>query len=156
MRGDFILTARAHFDGRGVEPHRKLGWIIRSSTDSNSAHVAVEVHGDGLTSLQFRRKMGGPTEEVRLAGTAPGIVQLERKGQTYKVSAARFGEPFETASVSDVALGDEVYLGLFVCAHNPEVVEKAVFSNVRITTPARDDFVPYREYLGSDLEIMDV
>jgi Tol biopolymer transport system component len=36
------------------------------------------------------------------------------------------------------------------------VVEKAVFSDVRVTIPARDDFVPYRDYIGSDLEIMEV
>jgi Tol biopolymer transport system component len=156
MKGDFILTARARFAGKGVEPHRKLGWIIRSTADPDSPHVAAEVHGDGLTSLQFRRTRGGPTEEVRLSVSGADVVQLERRGQTYKMSAARFGEPFETAGVSDVALGDEVNAGLFVCSHNAEVVEKAVFSNVRITIPAKDDFVPYREYIGSDLEIMEV
>jgi len=156
MKGDFILTATARFVGQGVEPHRKLGWIIRSGLDSDSPHVGAEVHGDGLTSLQFRRTKGGPTEEVKLSVTAADVIQLERKGQTYKMSAARFGEPFETAGVSDVAFGDDVFVGLFVCSHNPDVVEKAVFRNVRVTVPARDSFAPYRDYIGSDLEIMDV
>jgi Tol biopolymer transport system component len=53
-------------------------------------------------------------------------------------------------------LGDEVYVGLFVCSHNKDVIESAVFSNVRITVPAKDDFVPYRDYIGSNLELMDV
>jgi TolB protein len=156
MKGDFILTARAQFAGKGVEPHRKIGWDIRSSLEPDSPHVGAEVHGDGLTSLQFRRTRGGPTEEVRLPITGADILQLERKGQTYKMSAARFGEPFETAGISDVALGDEVCAGLFVCSHNPDVVEKAVFSNVRVTIPAKDDFVPYRDYIASDMEIMEV
>jgi TolB protein len=156
MKGDFILTARAQFAGKGVEPHRKIGWDIRSRPEPDSPHVGAEVHGDGLTSLQFRRTRGGPTEEVRLATTGADILQLERKGQTYKMSAARFGEPFETAAISDVALGDEICVGLFVCSHNPDVVEKGVFSNVRLTIPAKDDFVPYRDYIASDLEIMEV
>jgi Tol biopolymer transport system component len=35
-------------------------------------------------------------------------------------------------------------------------MEKAIFSNVRIIIPAPDDFVPYRDYIGSNLEVMDV
>src|SRR5262249_30134489 len=66
------------------------------------------------------------------------------------------GEPFVVERVSDLTLGDEVYVGLFVCSHNNEVVEKAVFDNVRITLPAKDEFVPYRDYIGSNLEVLDV
>src|SRR6476661_5196544 len=29
LTGNFILSARAHFIGPGVEPHRKIGWTIR-------------------------------------------------------------------------------------------------------------------------------
>jgi Tol biopolymer transport system component len=43
-----------------------------------------------------------------------------------------------------------------VCSHNKDIIEKAMFDNVRITRPAPDNFVPYRDYIGSDLEIMDV
>jgi Tol biopolymer transport system component len=49
-----------------------------------------------------------------------------------------------------------VLVGLFVCSHNPEVIEKAVFHNVRITVPAPKDFVPYRDYIGSRLETLEV
>jgi Tol biopolymer transport system component len=72
------------------------------------------------------------------------------------MSAARFGGAFVTQQVSDLTLGNEVYAGLYVCSHNKDVVENAVFSDVRITVPARDDFVPYRDYIGSNLEILDV
>ena len=53
-------------------------------------------------------------------------------------------------------LGDEAYVGLFVCSHDTEVIERAVFRDVRITVPAAEDFIPYREYLGSRLETLDV
>ncbi len=156
MKGNFILTARARLIGKGVEPHRKIGWMARSSLDSDSAHVSAVVHGDGLTSLQFRRAKGVMTEEVKSSLTAADIVQLERRGNAYIMSVARFGEPFVTEQISDLALGDEVHIGLFVCAHNNDVVERAAFSNVRITVPAKADFVPYREYIGSNLEILEV
>jgi TolB protein len=114
------------------------------------------VHGDGLTSLQFRRGKGGPTEEVKSSLKGADVIQLERKGDVYTMSVARFGDPFVTQRVSDLNLGNEVYAGLYVCSHNKDVIEEAVFRNVQITVPARDDFVPYRDYIGSNLEILDV
>ena len=83
MKGDFILAARAQFVGRGVDPHRKIGWQVRSSLDSNSAHASAVVHGDGLASLQFRRTKGADTEEVKSHVKAPDVLQLERRGDKY-------------------------------------------------------------------------
>ena len=156
MSGDFILTARAEFVGKGVDAHRKMGLIIRNSLDADAAQASAVVHGDGLTSLQFRREKGVDTEEIKSDLTAADVIQLQRKGDKFIMSVARFGEPFVETQVSDIALGDEVYAGLFVCSHNPDVVEKAVFKDVRMTIPAKDDFVPYRDYIGSNLEILDV
>jgi Tol biopolymer transport system component len=156
LKGNFILTARAAFIGKGVEAHRKIGWIIRPGLEADSAQVSAVVHGDGLTSLQFRRTRGTATEEIKSNVTAPDVVQLERKGKTYVMAVARFGEPFVTEQVSDVSLGDDVYVGIFVCSHNNRVVERAAFRDVRITRPVKDEFVPYRDYIGSNLEILDV
>ena len=156
MKGNFILTARAAFIGKGVEAHRKIGWIIRPGLEADSAQVSAVVHGDGLTSLQFRRTRGTAREEIKSNVTAPDVVQLERKGNTYVMAVARFGEPFVTEQVSDISLGDDVYVGIFVCSHNNSVVERAAFRDVRITRPVKDEFVPYRDYIGSNLEILDV
>ena len=156
LRGNFIVTARAQLAGAGVEPHRKLGWTVRPTLASDAPHVTGAIHGDGLVALQFRRAAGGETEEVRSSVTAPDVIQLERTGNRFTLSVARFGDTLAAVRVADVALGDDVYVGLFVCAHNDSVVEQATFRDVRITLPARDGFVPYRDYLGSNLEILDL
>src|SRR5260370_28720437 len=122
MRGNFILTARATFIGKGAEAHRKIGWIVRPSLDTDSPQVSAVVHGDGLTSLQFRRTRGTVTEEIKSNVTTPDAVQLERKGRRYVMAVARFGEPFVTEQVSDISLGDEVYVGLFVSSHNNNLI----------------------------------
>jgi len=156
LEGDFILSAHAEFIGAGVNPHRKFGWMVRSNLDPGSPHVNAVVHGDGLTSLQFRRSPGANTEEVKSSLTGPMVIQLERSGNRYLMSVARFGQPFVTTELNDHALGEKVYVGLFVCSHEAQVIEQAVFKNVRITIPARPGFVPYRDYLGSRLETLDV
>jgi TolB protein len=157
MKGDFILYTKAEFVGwNGVDPHRKVGWMVRTSLDSNSAHVNAVEHGDGLTSLQFRRTTGANTEEIRTKITHANIIQLERKGSTYTLRMAKYGEPFVTEQVTNLDLGDEVYVGLFVGSHNADVAETGVFRDVRITVPAREGLVQYREYLGSNIELLEV
>lgn len=156
MKGDFIVYTRAEFIGDGVDPHRKVGWMARASLDGNAAHVNAVVHGDGLTSLQYRKTTGAETGETKAPITHADVIQLERKGDTYTMRVARFGEPFVTAEVADLALGEEVYVGLFVGSHNAEVVELGIFRDVRVTVPAPDTLVPYREYLGSNIELLDV
>ena len=94
MKGNFILTTKAQFIGKGVEDHRKIGWTVRSSLDSDSPHVNAAVHGDGLTSLQFRRTKAGATEELKSQLKGADVIELERKGNTYRMSVARFGEDF--------------------------------------------------------------
>jgi Tol biopolymer transport system component len=47
-------------------------------------------------------------------------------------------------------------VGLFLCSHNSNVVEKALFHDVRIIKPAKDGFIPYRDYIGSQLEILEI
>ncbi len=156
MKGDFILYTRARFEGEGVDPHRKVGWMARKNLEGNAPHINAVVHGDGLTSLQYRKTAGAETEEIRAEITHADVIQLERKGNTYTMRVAKFGEPFVTAQVENLNLGEEVYVGLFVGSHNAEVLETGIFRDVRITVPAPDDLVQYRQYLGSNLEILEV
>ncbi|HYW96063.1 MAG TPA: DUF5050 domain-containing protein, partial [Bacteroidales bacterium] len=86
----------------------------------------------------------------------PDVVQLERRGNLFIMSGATSGEPFDTVQLEGLSLGKKVYVGLFVCSHNPEVLETAVFDNVRLVFPAGADLVPYQDYLGSHLELLNV
>lgn len=156
IKGDFILRAHARFLGEGVDPHRKLGWMVRASQSGQAAYVDGTVHGDGLTSLQFRRSLGGNTEEIKSAITGADVLQLARQGSCFTLSVARYGEPFAISMLKDLDLGDEVRVGLFVCSHNADAVEEAEFSNVRIIKPAPSTLVPYREYLGSHIELLNI
>jgi hypothetical protein len=156
MKGDFILQARGTLIGAGTEPHRKFGWMIRTSLDSTSPMVCAALHGNGLTSLQFRKAPKTNVEQDTFLVRAPDVIELERRGKQIIMSVAHFGETYTTQQVSEVDLGDDVYVGLFVCAHNKDLTETATFDNVRIIVPPKPNFVPYRDYIGSHIEILDV
>jgi Tol biopolymer transport system component len=72
------------------------------------------------------------------------------------MSVANYGDSLKEVARLDLDLGSEVYAGLFITSHEELVAEQAVFSNVRISITAKDDFVPYRDYSSSNVEILDI
>lgn len=155
LQGDFIVQATVRFEGQGVNAHRKLGIIAREALTTDSRYADACVHGDTLTSLQFRAATGGVTDQVVVSSFHPTNIQFERRGDTFIFSAATPGENYKSVQLEQ-AMNPELFVGLFLCSHEADVVERAIFSNVRVILPAPAAFTPYRDYLGSHLEVMDV
>ncbi|MEI6862735.1 MAG: biopolymer transporter TolR, partial [Verrucomicrobiota bacterium] len=157
MKGDFILRARVEFVGPGTDPHRKLGWMVRPNLDTDAPYADTASHGDGRTSLQSRRTKGAITDEIITTASKSDVIQFERRGSTYLFSAAPYGQPFVTNEVKDLDLGnEELYVGLFLCSHNADVKEQAIFRDVQIIKPVKVGFTPYRDFIGSVLHLLDV
>jgi len=154
LSGDVTLTTEVQWQGQGKNPHRKAGWMIRQGLEPGSPYVDAVVHGDGLTSLQYRRTANGPTEEIQSPIRAPAAIRLERHGDVFTLSVSHDKGPFQPVGSLSVALKDPVYTGLIVCSHDNSVAETAVFSNVGLTTmgkPTDKDRI-----VESTLEIMSV
>lgn len=156
LTGDFLLRARFEFIGEGGNPHRKLGLMVRSSLDPDATYADACAHGNGEDALQSRLTKGGNTTEKILKTWGADVLQLERRGKQIIFSAARYGETFDSVTLDEAELGDEVYAGIFLCAHDPAVKEQAIFRDVRIIKPAAPDFRPYHDYIGSQLEVLHV
>jgi len=155
IKGDFSITATIRFIGKGIDPHRKIGIIARNELVPNSPYADACVHGEGLTSLQFRLKDTSQTEQIVMPSNQPLNIELQRNGNLFTFYAATEGENYKQVS-KELVLNDELYAGLFICSHNENVVEQAEFSNVRIIIPPKKGFIPYRDYIGSHIEVMDV
>ena len=155
MKEDFIIQADLEFLGEGVDPHRKAGLMIRSGLSSDAAHVSCVIHGDGLTALQYRTERGVDMEEIKFDISGPNVIQLEKKGDLFTMSVAKHGDLYIKESF-EMHMEGALETGLFVCSHNEEVVEEAIFSNVRVMGTVPDDLIPYESYIGSLLEVMDV
>ncbi len=132
VTGDFTITADARFIGNGVVAHRKADLMVRQTLDAGSPYAGVAVHGDGLTSLQYRKDKDGITAELKSAMKAPVRIRLQRRGDELIMSTSmKPGDDFTTSDPVTVPLGaGPVYLGLAVCSHDANVLETAVFSNV--------------------------
>jgi Tol biopolymer transport system component len=135
--GDVTLTADISFIGKGVNEHRKAVLMIRQSLDADSAYADVALHGNGLTSLQYREEHGAATHEIQANISAPKRVRIEKRGAYFTMSLAGADGEFHLAGGSTrVALKEPFYVGIGVCSHDKDVVERAVFSNVELKTPA--------------------
>ncbi len=131
VTGDFSLSARVRFKGEGVDPHRKMGLIIRKSLDANAVYADVALHGDGLTSLQYRDIQGNETQEITSSNTTPEYVVLERKGNRIIMKTGMKEYPKEIDGEIALELPEKCYVGIFVCSHNPDVMETGIFSDVK-------------------------
>lgn len=132
LSGDVTLTADVRFIGAGKVNHRKAVLMIRQGLDPDAAYADVALHGDGLTSLQFRPTAGAETEEVKAEVNAPRRIRIERRGNVFTMYAGNAGEDLKAAGTATVVLRDPVYVGIGVCSHDAEIVETAVFSNVQL------------------------
>jgi regulation of enolase protein 1 (concanavalin A-like superfamily) len=130
ISGDVTLTADIQFVGQGVEEHRKAALMIRQSLQPDSAYADAALHGDGLTSLQYRSKAGAETKEIRSDLKAPVRIRIERHGNEFTMFVGNSGENLKSTVPIGVAMQDPVYVGLAVCSHNANVLETAIFSNV--------------------------
>lgn len=134
VSGDISIAADIEWIGEGVDPHRKACLIIRQGLDTSSVYADAAVHGDGLTSLQYRGVPGGVTREVRANITSPRRVRIEKTGDYLSMSVSS-GEGFRsTGGTFKLPFTEPFYIGLGVSAHNNDTIETAIFSNVRIET----------------------
>ena len=133
--GDFSLACRIAFEGVGVNAHRKTGLIIRESLSGNARYADVCVHGDGLTSLQYREKTGDMTKEVVAPHRAPNYIKLERIGKKIIMKTADGKYPNDVTGEIELDFPETVYIGLFICSHEADVLETAVFSDVEYKKP---------------------
>ena len=131
--GDNAISADISFLGEGKNPHRKAVVMIRQSLDTDSPYVDIALHGVGLTSLQYRDEKGGTTHEIQANISAPRTLLLEKRGDYFSMLLGVNGGKPEVAGGSiRVPIQGEYYIGIGVCSHDKDVVEKAVFSKVDV------------------------
>jgi TolB protein len=137
VKSDFTATANFEFIGDKGNNHRKIGWMIRESTDESAIHVSAVEHGDGLTVLQWRalkgENMKDPEGEIFYPDKNFEVIQLQRIGKRIIMRIGHIGEPLKTVGSHLMPnLPGDALLGLFICSHDPAVIEKARIWDVHI------------------------
>lgn len=159
MSGDVFAAADIEWMGEGGHEHRKAGIVIRESLEPDARYADLVVHGNGLTSLQYRDETGGETRQIIAPFSGARRIRLEKEGDYVFMSVAGEGEPLRSGGGNyRIPFGDEFYIGLAVCSHDNSVRETARFSNVSIELVEMAPIVEtgYSAGVESSLEILDV
>jgi hypothetical protein len=138
--GDLSISSEIAFPDTGGNAHRKAGLIIRQNLDPDSPYADAVLHGDGLTSMQYREVKGGPTREIQSNVKGPRRIRIHKEGNYVFMSVAPEHEEFRSAGGSfEIKFEEPFYIGLGVCSHDNTALEKAVFSYVEITSDSKAD-----------------
>jgi TolB protein len=136
VSGDISLTADVSILGTGGNAHRKAVLVVRQNLDADSVYADVALHGSGLTALQFRDTKGAITQEVQAKQSAPKRMRLVKRGQyVYMSLPGENGELAVAGGWVKVPIEGSYYVGIGMCAHDKDAVERAAFSNVELTVP---------------------
>lgn len=137
VQGDVSLAADVSILGNGGDPHRKACLMIRQSLDADSAYADAALHGDGLTSLQYRPGRGERTYEIQARQTKPSRLRIERRGNYVSMSLADAQGTLQPAGGTfRLDLEGTFYVGLGVCAHDDTRLEQATFARVELKSGA--------------------
>ena len=100
-------------------------------------YADVALHGDGLTSLQYRDAKGDATHEIQSNISSPLQLRIEKRGDYVYMWLAARGEKLQPAGAAmRVSLQGPFYVGIGVCSHDKDAVAKAEFSNVELKSIA--------------------
>ena len=135
MSGDVMLTADIAFETKTGNEHKKAVLVLRQNLDADSVYVDVALHASGLTSLQFRDEKGAVTREVQSNLTAPKRLRIVKRGDYVYMALGSDSDLKPAGGWLRIPLQGEFYVGLGVCSHDKDVIEKASFSNVELTQP---------------------
>jgi hypothetical protein len=161
MAGDLSLAADLQFPNPGGNAHRKVALLVRQSLDADAVYADAALHGSGLTALQFRPSSGAFTEDTELnystIAEAPTRLRLEKRGDRITLYIGMKTGPMHPSGASvRLHLEGEFYVGIGLCSHDPNVVEKAVFNNIDLHPLAEASGTAEKATLYSTLETINV
>jgi TolB protein len=133
MSGNFAVTATAKFLTDGIG-HRKASIMLRKSLDPDSPFIHLAIHGDGLSSVQFRNTKADNVNTVDFPVEGPGSwkLKLVRQGSTITVWIAKDGAPLRELGHTTNQLGSPVLVGLAVSSHTRDATLTVLFSDVTV------------------------
>jgi TolB protein len=134
ISGDVALSADISFVGEGGNPHRKAVVMFRQDLDPDSIYADIALHGVGSSALQYRDAKGEVTREIQSNIPAPKRIRIIKRGDYVYMSLAKAAgeEPQFAGGWIRIPLQGSFYVGIGLCSHNKDVVEKAIFSNVTL------------------------
>jgi TolB protein len=149
--GDFIFTVQLK-NQKNTDQFSNFGLQI----DASESSVSFKTKFDSQSHLVVELQDGKKTLLVRESSVKnPDVFQVEQVGGELIFSAANFGKPLKAIARYLLPKIQSLDVGVYreFSAHDKSPLE---MKNLRWVIPAWKNFIPYYNFLGSRLEILDV
>ena len=158
MTGDFILPHAREFVGRGRRPAPQAGIDHPHEPRRRRRPTSTPpLHGDGLTSLQFRAVTGGPTEQVPSAVVARRRAPARaRREDVHHVGRAVRRAVHAHRADRSRSRRRGLRRPVRLLAQPRGLGARRLQQRAHRRAPARRAGRPYRDYIGSNLEVMTI
>jgi hypothetical protein len=114
----------------------KAGVMIRGGLEADAAHALMALQPDGDAELIRRTERGAEAEGTARPGVAPPTwVRLTRTGSRLTGSISHDGQQWSEVDSVDVALGDDVLVGIAVTSHNLDQPAEGIVTSVALARP---------------------
>jgi hypothetical protein len=119
-----------------TDPWAKAGVMIRETLEPDSAHAMMVITPGSGVSFQRRPDTGATSVDDTTGGiTAPYWVKIERDlSGNFRAYSSADGSSWQIQGVAEpIQMASNVYIGLALTSHDPDLTCQAVFTNVTTT-----------------------
>jgi outer membrane protein assembly factor BamB len=135
LAGDGVVDAQVASQSNS-STWAKAGVMLRQSSDPASVYYGVFVTpGNGIV-VQYRNAQGGNTAQVKISGTAPVYLLVQRSGNTFSAYTSSDANTWTLVAGSSVniTMTGSVLAGLAATSHNSNTLGTIVFNGVNVST----------------------
>jgi outer membrane protein assembly factor BamB len=134
LAGDGVVNAQ-ELTQSNSSTWAKAGVMIRQTADPGSMYYGMFVTpGNGIV-VQYRNAQGGNTAQVKLSGTAPVYLLVQRSGATFSAYTSSDGNAWTLVPGSSVTINmtGTVLAGLAVTSHNSNILGTVTMGSVNVS-----------------------
>ena len=135
LTGDGVVDAKVASQSNS-NSWAKAGVMLRQTSDPASMYYAAFVTpGNGIV-VQYRSTQGGTTSQVKVSGTVPVYLLVQRSGSTYSAYTSSDGTTWTLVPGSSITINmtGPVLAGLAATSHNSNTLGTIVFNSVNVST----------------------
>ncbi len=132
LKGDGEIIAQINSIS-ATNPWAKGGLMIRETLSPTSKHAMLVASSSQGIAFQRRNVTNGSTAHTGINGEVPVWLKLVRANTTVTAYQSEDGTNWIKVGEDEIAMENDVYIGLALTSHNVGAVCTAIFNNVLVT-----------------------
>lgn len=131
--GDGEIVCQITSISPDVDDYMKAGLMFRESLNANSKNTMVYVTPESGNAFQYRQAAGGSSLKTSDAASIDRWLKLTRTGDLFEAYQSNDGTTWALIDSASLVMGNDIYVGLAVTAHDNSKKGKATFRDISVS-----------------------